>query len=432
MARQINRLTTRLVAALVERAGRGQLRPEDYRRHADGGNLYLVVKDNGGIGWSFIYRWHGKPVEIGLGSARDVSLGSARQKAVPLREQLAGGINPKEARKPKEVLTFEGAARALIENMAPSWKHPTYHRQWCMTLLGETPPDENGNVKKTRLDYCASIRSKLMSVLGVEDALRVLKPVWMARPATARKIRERCERVWDSARAGGQCSGMNPFVWRGLLSALLPKLQKLTHGHYAAMPFGNVPAFMARLRLRESASALALEFAILTATRSVEALGARWDELDLENGLRRIPPSRMKGGVAHDVPLSPRALAIVQKMHERRCGDFVFSGANPSTPLCSTTFQTLLRRMKIMDATPHGFRSSFRDWCGDKTAFPREVVEQCLSHSLNAVEAAYRRATALEKRRKVMDAWAAYLERPAGVNVVRSQFGGQKSSKIPA
>jgi integrase len=339
MARQINRLTTRFVAALIERANRGQLRPEDYRRHADGGNLYLVVKENGGIGWSFIYRWRGKPVEIGLGSARDVSLGSARQKAVPLREQLAAGVNPKEARKPKEELKFKDAARALIENMAPSWKHPTYHQQWCMTLLGETPPDKNGNVKKTRLDYCASIQGKLMSALGVEDALRVLKPVWMTRPATARAIRERCERVWDSARARGQCSGMNPFVWRGLLSALLPKPQKLTRGHYRAMPFADVPAFMARLRSRESRSGLALEFCILTATRSAETIGARWDEIDIDGAVWRIPPRRMKGAAQHDVPLSPRALAIVRKMLERRCGEFVFMGANPSRPLCSTTFQ---------------------------------------------------------------------------------------------
>jgi integrase len=143
----------------------------------------------------------------------------------------------------------------------------------------------------------------------------------------------------DFARARGQCSRVNPFVWRGLLSALLPRLQKLTRGHYPAMPFADVPAFMARLRPRETASALALEFCILTVTRSVEAPGARWDEIDIENAVWRIPPGRMKGGVLHEVPLSPRALAILQRMHERRYRDFVFTGLSPSKPLCSTTFQ---------------------------------------------------------------------------------------------
>jgi len=181
MARKINRLTIRFVSALLERANREELRPEDYRRHADGGNLYLVIKENSGLGWCFIYRWHG--VEIGLGSARDVSLGSARQKAAPLREQLAAGVNPKTARKPQR----NSRSRARHEEHGAQLETSVLPRQWCMTLLGETPPDNNGNVKKTRLDYCASIRGKLMSAPGVEDALRVLKPVWMPRPATARK-----------------------------------------------------------------------------------------------------------------------------------------------------------------------------------------------------------------------------------------------------
>jgi integrase len=430
MAQKINRLNTRGVAALLERLNRDQLRADDFGRHADGGGLYLSISPNGGARWVFLYRWHGKPTELGFGSARAVALSSARAMAAQAREQLAAGINPKDARKPKADLTFDGAARALIESMAPAWRNAKHRAQWHMTLLGEMPPDQDGNIQKTRFDYCAAIRGKQVSKLSTEDALHVLKPLWQTRPETASRLRGRCERVWDYTKARGHCSGQNPFLWRGHLDALLPKRQRLTRGHHAAMSFAEVPAFVGKLRSRDATAALALEFAILTAARSGEVLGARWDEFDLDAALWTVPAARMKAGIEHRVPLSSRALAIIKKMHENRSGDFVFPGGKPDKSLSSMALEMVLRRMKITDVTVHGFRSSFRDWAGDRTAFPRDVVEAALAHVIeNKAEAAYRRGTAIEKRRKLMEAWAAYCDRPAGdAKVVRPQFGGRRVS----
>jgi integrase len=180
------------------------------------------------------------------------------------------------------------------------------------------------------------------------------------------------------------------------------------------MPYADVPAFMAKLRTRDATAALALEFAILTAARSGEVLGARWDEFNLDGALWTVSAGRMKAGVEHDVPLSSRTLAIVNKMRESRSGDFVFPGGKPGKALSTTAFQMLLRRMKIAGATAHGFRSAFRDWAGDRTDHPRDVVEAALAHMIeNKAEAAYRRSTAIEKRRALMNDWAAYLAREA-------------------
>ena len=228
-------------------------------------------------------------------------------------------------------LTFDTAARELIESMASGWRNAKHRAQWRMTLLGEMLA-KDGSTKKTRYDYCATIRNKPVSKLTTEDALRVLKPLWQTRPETANRLRGRCERVWDFAKARGHCSGENPFRWRGHLDKLLPKRPRLTRGHHKAMPFADVPAFVGRLRAMQGVAPRALEFAILTAARSGEVLGARWDEIDFQGKVWTVPAERMKGGREHRVPLSERAMAILNELHQARMSDFVFPGFKHGLP----------------------------------------------------------------------------------------------------
>jgi integrase len=394
-------LTARRVAVLVSRGQR--------RRFGDGGNLYLQVNGLDRGAWVFLTKRNGKQHPIGLGSTRTISLQDARALADACRQAVHQGRDPRTALPGvADGMTFDAAARALIASMAPSWSNAKHRAQWCMTLLGELPPDEDGNVRKTEHDYCSTIRHKSVAKLDTEDALRVLKPLWQAKPETASRLRGRCEGAWDFAKARGHCSGENPFRWRGHLNVLLPKRARLTHGHHKAMSFDDVPAFVTRLRDMRSMSARTLEFLILTAARSGEALGATWDEIDFEARVWTVPGERMKAGKEHRVPLSPRVVEILQELHQSRLSNFVFPGTKRGQSLGTAAMEAALRRAGV-DATVHGFRSSFRDWAGDRTSFARDVVEAALAHAIeNATEAAYRRSDALEKRRKLMDAWAKY------------------------
>jgi integrase len=378
------------------------------RRHGDGGCLYLQVNGPGRGAWVFMSKHRGKQRPIGLGSVRDVPLKDARELADACRQALLKGRDPRSVRaETAGELTFSAAARELIESMAPSWRNDRHRAQWSMTLLGEMPA-KDGTIKKTRYDYCAIIRNKPVSKLTTEDALRVLKPLWQTRPATASRLRGRCERVWDLAKARGHSFGENPFRWRGHLDKLLPKRARLTRGHYKAMPFSDVPVFVSSLRAMQGTAPRALEFAILTAARSGETLRARWGEIDLQAKLWTVPAERMKAGKEHRVPLSDRAVGILNEQHQARTSEFVFPGFKPGRPLGPAALEAVLRRAKV-DVTTHGFRSSFRDWAGDSTPFARDVVEAALAHTIeNRTEAAYRRSDALEKRRKLMAAWAAY------------------------
>jgi integrase len=378
------------------------------RRHGDGGCLYLQVNGPGRGAWVFMPKRGGKQRPIGLGSVRDVPLKDARELAEACRQALRKGRDPRTVvAEASGEMTFDSAARELIESMTPGWRNAKHRAQWSMTLLGEMP-DKDGNRKKTRYDYCTAIRSKPVSKLTTEDALRVLKPLWQTRPETANRLRGRCERVWDFAKARAHCSGENPFRWRGHLDKLLPKRALLTRGHYKAMPFAEVPAFVGRLRAMQGVAPRALEFAILAASRSGEVLGARWDEIDLEGKVWTVPAHRMKGGREHRVPLSDRAVAVLEELHQARTSEFVFPGFKRGCPLSNMALEAVLRRAQV-DVTTHGFRSSFRDWAGDSTPFARDVVEAALAHAIeNKTEAAYRRSDALEKRRKLMAAWAAF------------------------
>ena len=289
MARKINRLNARAVATITK-----------HGRHADGGGLYLSISANGGRRWVFLFRWHGKPTEIGFGSARDVTLARARELAGQARAKLAENLNPKNSRKPTEGATFGECADRLIEAMRPSWRNGKHAAQWEMTLR----------------EYAAPLRRLLVDKIATDDVLSVLKPFWNEKPETASRLRGRIERVLDAAKAQGLRSGENPARWRGHLDQLLPKRQRLTRGHHAAMNYAELPAFMSDLQARQATAALALEFTILTAARSGEVLGARWEEFDIDRAVWTIPAARMKAGREHRVPLSKRVLKIVRAMHE--------------------------------------------------------------------------------------------------------------------
>jgi integrase len=382
MARKINRLNARLVQTITKCG-----------RHADGGGLYLSISPNGGRRWVFLYRWHGKLTEMGLGSARDVTLARARELASHARGDLAQGINPLDARKSTVGASFGECADRLIEAMRPSWRNDKHVAQWEMTLR----------------DYAAPLRRLPVDKITTNDVLSVLKPLWTKKPETASRLRGRIERVLDAAKAEGLRSGENPARWRGHLDQLLPKRQRLTRGHHAAMNYADVPAFMSDLQARDGIAARALEFAILTAARSGEVLGARWTEFDLERAVWTVPGMRMKAGREHRVPLSGRALNVVKEMHDSRSGDFVFMGQKPGSQLSTMALEMVLRRMKINNATVHGFRSTFRDWAAECTNFPNEVCEAALAHVIeNKAEAAYRRGDLFDKRRKLMDDWNSY------------------------
>ena len=392
MGRQISKLSSRKVTT-VTRAG----------RHSDGGGLYLNVTDSGAKSWLFMYKLAGRRREMGLGSARDVPLARARDLAAEARQHLAAGREPLAMRAKSAPMTFRQAADALIESMSPSWRNEKHRDQWTMTLRV----------------YCAPIGPLPVSAIATDDVLRVLKPLWLAKAETASRLRGRIERVLDFAKARGMRSGENPARWRGHLDALLPKRQKLTRGHHKAMPFDDVPEFVGKLRTMEGVGPQALEFAILTAARSGEVLGARWDEIDLDAKVWTVPAHRMKGAREHRVPLSKRATTILKKLAAVRSGDAVFPGLKPGKPLSSMALEMVLRRADV-DVTVHGFRSAFRDWTGERTTFPREVAEAALAHLVgDEVERAYRRGDALEKRRLLMDSWASFCELKSGGNIVR-------------
>jgi integrase len=380
-------------------------------RYGDGDGLYLVVSPSSARKWVFRFSFAGKVTEAGLGSADVVSLADARNKARDARKLLEAGKNPIEAKRlaasiEAGIPTFGAVADALIAAKESEWRNDKHRAQWRMTLT----------------EYAAPLRSRPVNEIDTAAVLAVLTPLWQTKPETASRLRGRIEAVLDAAKAQGHRSGENPAAWRGHLSHLLPKRGKLTRGHHAAMAYQDVPAFVGRLRERDAIAAMVLEFCILTAARTGEALGARWAEIDVSAKIWTIPASRMKAAREHRIPLSDRALAIFEKLSEARTGDLVFPGQGAGKPLSAMAMEMVLRRMKLEDVTVHGFRSAFRDWAGNETHFPRELAEAALAHVIgDKAEQAYRRGDALEKRRALMDAWANYCEpktESGGINVI--------------
>ena len=395
MARQPKRLTARTVATLRKPG-----------RHADGGNLYLTISKTGaGISrrWTFLYSLAGKQREAGFGPAAAVTLAEAREKAAGYRSMLAKGIDPLDAKKVGQEAaaarkTFGQCADELIKSKRREWRSEVHAGQWRTTIDS----------------YCGPIMDAPIDEIDTQAVLGVLQPLWQRIPETASRLRGRIEAVLDYGKANGLRAGENPAAWRGHLALILPKRGKLTRGHHAAMPYRDLPEFIEKLRDTESIHALALEFLVLTAARSGEVLGVTWDEIDIDAQVWVIPASRMKAGREHRVPLSSRAVEIVERMAEVRTGDLVFAGQRRRRPLSGAAIGAL-----VTSATVHGFRSSFRDWAGEETSFPREIAEQALAHATgDATERAYRRGDALEKRRALMEAWASYCEPGAGGNVV--------------
>lgn len=368
-------------------------------RHADGNGLYLVIDESGARRWLFLFRWQGKLKEMGLGGLSAVSLADARAKASEARRQLDAGENPIEARRKAKasqeaVQTFGAFVDSLLPTITKSFRNAKHRAQWKSTL--DT--------------HAAKLRPMRLDAIETADVLAMLKPIWQTKPETASRLRGRIEHVLAAATAEGLRTGDNPARWRNHLDKLLPKRGKLTRGHHAAMPYTVLPAFIADLREREAVAARALEFAILCASRSGEVLGARWAEFDLSEKVWTIPAERMKAGKPHRVPLSARALAILTDLKKAEAGEYVFPGAKPKRPLSSHALLMLMRRTAAKEFTPHGFRSSFRDWAGETTNFPRDVVEMALAHTVgDATERAYRRGDALEKRRNLLEAWARFV-----------------------
>lgn len=372
-------------------------------RHSDGGGLYLNVSPTGTKSWLFMWVVAGKRREMGMGAYPAVSLSDARKKAEANRSTLEAGGDPIAERSKEAEPTFGECADQFLASMQGQWRNEKHRAQWKMTLES----------------YATTIRFKRVSLVSTDDILKVLTPIWREKPETASRLRGRLERVLDFAKAKGWRSGENPALWRGHLKSILPARQKLTRGHHAALPYQEVPAFVARLRGLEALAARALEFTILTAARSGETLGATWGEMDMEKAVWTVPARRMKAGKEHRVPLTAGALAILKPLNEARVSDFVFPGQRKGRPLSGMAMEMLLRRMD-MEVTTHGMRSGFRDWCGDATNFPRDLAEQALAHKVgDATEQAYRRSTALDKRRKMMEAWNAFCDRPESGKVVQ-------------
>lgn len=422
MAREIERLPARVLDK--------KLKPG---RHADGGGLYLVVDKSGAKRWAFLFRRAGKLREMGLGGASGVSLARARELAGEVRVVLAEGGDPVARRQAADAMnaaprkpTFGEVADRVVNSAEQEWRNEKHRAQRRMTLT----------------TYCEGIRDVPVDEITTDHVLKVLeqkvddKTLWSARPETASRLRGRIERVLGAAKTLGLRSGENPALWRGHLKNLLPARQKLTRGHHAALPYADVSGFVADLRKRKAVAAMALEFTILTVARSGETLGATWGEIDLTAKIWTVPAKRMKAAREHRVPLTDQVIEVLDQAAKLRASAgrdaYVFPGQRAGRPLSGMSMEMLLRRANMKggvdketgedrpDITVHGFRSAFRDWAGEVTSFPSEIAEAALAHVVgDATERAYRRGDALEKRRKLMEAWASYLADPSADNVIK-------------
>ena len=371
--------------------------------YGDGGGLYLQVSANGSKSWIFRFKLGGRTRYMGLGSLRTISLARAREVASNCRELRLQGIDPIVQRQgaraaarldAAKTLTFDECRNAYIAAHQAGWRNAKHRSQWVNTL--DT--------------YASPVFGKL-AVQAIDVALvtQVLEPIWSTKPETASRLRGRIERVLDWAKARGFRAGENPARWRGHLDQLLPARSRVRNvRHHAALPFGELPPFTIALRKRAGVAARALEFAILTAARTGEVIGATWGEIDLATRTWTVPANRMKGHREHRIPLSDRAVALLEEIHESRTNAFVFS-RHGGKPLSNMALLMMLRRMGRGDVTAHGFRSSFRTWAAECTGFPREVVEAALAHVIgNKVEAAYQRGDLFDKRRELMAEWGNY------------------------
>jgi integrase len=403
VAHELNRLTARKVATATE--------PGLY---ADGGGLYLRVGRGGAKSWCLRYMLDGKAREMGLGGLAKVGLADARKRAAAQRLLLVDKIDPLKKREAensaKEIeaarsITFEQCAKAYIDSHAAGWRNAKHAQQWTNTLATYVHP---------------TFGSVAVADVDVAMIMKALEPIWAAKPETAGRVRGRIEGVLDWAKARGFRDGENPARWRGHLSNLLPARTKVqTIKHHAALPYPEIGVFMADLRTREGAAAAALEFLILTAARTGEVIGARRSEIDLPARMWVVPAERMKGKREHRVPLSSAAMKALERAKVEG-GQFLFLGTKVGRGLSNMALLKVLERMNRGDLTIHGFRATFKTWATERSNFPRELVEAALAHVLeDKTEAAYQRGDMLQKRRRLMDAWADFCAKraPAGTVV---------------
>jgi integrase len=360
-------------------------------RYMDGDGLMLEVKPSGSKSWVVRLQAGGKRRDYGLGSFKDIGLSEARDLARDYRKKLRLGLDPVAARRTVSTTpTFAEAAATVHDEHKRGWRNGKHGAQWLST------------VKTYVFPSIGQLRVDAVTTGHVRD---LLADIWLTKPETARRVRQRIGTVMDYAHGKGW---REPFVMSAVSKAL-PK-QPRKSGRFEALPYADLPAFLAKLRERVSVGRLALEALILTAARSGEIRLARSSEIDMDKATWTLPAERMKAGKTHVVPLSPAALSVLKRAAEFRAGgsDLVFPGMKRGRPLSDMTLLKILRDMKV-DATVHGFRSSFRDWCAEETSFSGEVAEAALAHAIpNKVEAAYRRTDFLDKRRKLMESWAAY------------------------
>ncbi|MBZ0330682.1 tyrosine-type recombinase/integrase [Halomonas sp. ANAO-440] len=379
-------------------------------KHEDGGGLRLVVSGGGAKKWVLRFTLKGKRREMGLGSFPDTGLADARRKAEHYRRLAKDGADPIQARDAEQqetsTPTFTSCAARYIQSHRRSWRNAKHARQWVSTLKTYARP-VIGNMPVDEID--------------TQDIVSILNPIWTSKTETAKRVQGRIENVLDYAAAHKYRDEANPARWRGHLDKLLAKPSRVKKvSHHPAMPYDEVAAFMAELQGNTSISSKALQLLMLTATRTSEVLRSEWPEIDLDNETWAIPADRMKARREHRVPLSTQAVSLLSDLPRVQGNPYVFPGARLGRPLSNMAMLQLMRGMgygvggNCGDYVPHGFRSSFRDWTGEVTSYPRDVAEMALAHTIeNKVEAAYRRGDLFEKRRAMMQEWANYITKKA-------------------
>ncbi|MDA7568642.1 integrase arm-type DNA-binding domain-containing protein [Emcibacteraceae bacterium] len=395
MAKQINKLTDRGIKA--------QDKPG---RYADGNGLYLQVGKSGAKSWIFRFMLDSNSREMGLGPIRIITLSQAREEANYCKNLLRSGIDPIRARDEriavekesnKEMLSFQKCTEGYLKAHSASWRSARHAEIW------------HSSVKRFAYPIIGPIH---VNKIERGHIMNILDPIWREKTETASRLRGRLESILNWATVQEYRKGDNPARWRGYLDQLLPKPSEIhTVKHFPALPYREINSFMNKLRQREAQSALCLRLIILTATRSGEARGAKWGEFDLAKAEWTIPAERMKAKKEHVIPLSAEAVSIVQSLPHMSRSDYLFPSSRSLKPLSDVVFKKLMERMNVSNITTHGFRSTFRDWAAEQTSFPREVIENALSHQLkDKAEAAYFRSNLLDKRRELMDKWADYTK----------------------
>lgn len=392
MARSSNKLTAIAIANIKAKG-----------RYSDGGGLYLRVSPQ--LNKSWVFRWvrHRVENEMGLGKFPEVSLAEAREQAFVARRHVIAGRNPRTERDRDRIggKLFSAVIEEYLRVMGHRWANEKTHWQWHQTLM----------------DFFKPLHRREISQIETADVVKLLQPIWLETPEKAAKTRMRLEAVLDYANSKGWRDGENPARWKGHLSNILPPRQKLSRGHHPAMQYDDVPAFVQELSKQETIAAKGLHFTILTCCRSGEVREAKWEQFDLEKRLWIIPKHQTKTKLdEHRVPLTDAMIEILNPLNETSTSEYVFPGNKPRRPLSNMAFAQTMKRMGIANASPHGFRSSFRDWCGDKTDYARELAEACLAHKVGSqVELAYRRSDALQKRRHLMQDWNDFVSKHSPV-----------------